>query len=112
GRQARHVRTVIERQPQPGACDPSKQRIETDAWYIDPPKGTTDLQDLHDSPVAASNCHDGVVTPLTGDPKVLGFPISYSTTFLEAESKPVVVTMEVTDFEVTTLDASLFEIPQ
>ena len=38
GQQARHVMTVIDRQPQAGACDQSKQRMETDAWYIDAPK--------------------------------------------------------------------------
>ena len=38
GHEARRVRTVIDRQPQPGACDQSKVRIETDGWYIDPPK--------------------------------------------------------------------------
>ncbi len=38
GQQARRVKTMIDRQPMPGACDTSKQRIETDGWYIDPPK--------------------------------------------------------------------------
>ena len=37
GQQARHVKTMVDRQPQPGACDQSKLRIETDAWYIDVP---------------------------------------------------------------------------
>ena len=31
GQQARHVKTMVDRQPQPGACDQSKLRIETDA---------------------------------------------------------------------------------
>ena len=31
-------KTMVDRQPQPGACDQSKMRIETDAWYIDVPK--------------------------------------------------------------------------
>lgn len=38
GQQARRVVTVIDRQPQAGACDQSKQRMESDAWYIDAPK--------------------------------------------------------------------------
>src|SRR5688572_23487747 len=37
GLQARHVKTTIERQPMPGACDPAKQRIDTDGWYVDVP---------------------------------------------------------------------------
>lgn len=112
GQEARHVKTTIERQPQGGACDPSKQRIETDAWYIDLPKGTTSLQDPNDTPAAESTCHDEIKTTQNGDPKALGFPVSYSTTFQAPEGKPIVVTMEVTDFEVTSLNASLFEIPQ
>jgi hypothetical protein len=111
GQEARHVKTMIDRQPQAGACDQSKQRIETDAWYIDPPKGVTILQDTDDAAVATS-CKDEIKTTQNGDPKALGFPISYTTTFLEADGKPTVVSMEVTDFEVTNLDAALFEIPQ
>jgi hypothetical protein len=34
GQQARHVMTVVDRQPQPGSCDQTKQRMETDARYI------------------------------------------------------------------------------
>jgi hypothetical protein len=48
----------------------------------------------------------------TGDPKLLGFPLSYSTSTPGADGKPVVMTMEVTEYEVTSLDASLFEIPE
>jgi hypothetical protein len=43
---------------------------------------------------------------------LLGFPLSYSTSIPGADGKPVVVAqMEVTEFEITSLDASLFEIP-
>src|SRR5919106_283235 len=37
GQQARRVKTTMDRQPMPGACDAAKQRIETDGWYIDSP---------------------------------------------------------------------------
>ena len=37
GRQARHVKTMIDKRPMAGACDTSRQRIETDGWYIDTP---------------------------------------------------------------------------
>ena len=44
---------------------------------------------------------------------LLGFPIAYTTTTPGADGKPVVVMqMEVTEFEVTNLDAALFEIPE
>lgn len=115
GQQARHVKTTIDRQPQPGACDQSKLRIETDAWYIDLPKAMATPPDNDEDPSAGLGCADEVKTTDTGDPKVLGFPIRYNTTFSEVDnedSKPVVVAMEVTEFEVTSLDATLFEIPQ
>jgi len=111
GLPARHIKTIIERQPQPGACDQSRQRIETDAWYVDAPKSAAG-QDNTDGASSSTSCHDEVKTTQNGDPKVLGFPISYNTTFLDADGKPMVVAMEVTEFEITSLDASLFEIPQ
>jgi hypothetical protein len=111
GQQARHVKSMIDRQPQPGACDQTKQRIETDGWYIDAPKGMANLQETNDAAAAAMSCHDEINPTQNGDPKALGFPLSYKTTFLEQGGTPSVVSMEVTGFEITTLDSALFEIP-
>ena len=111
GRQARRVMTVIDRQPQAGACDQSKQRMETDGWYIDAPK-TLAAQPPAPAKVSAAACRDEIRTNLTGEATLLGFPIAYTTTAPGPDGKPVVVMqMEVTEFEVTNLDASLFEIP-
>ena len=41
GQEARRIVTVLDRQPQAGACDQMKQKMETDAWYIDAPKVVT-----------------------------------------------------------------------
>ena len=111
GTQARHVKTMIERQPQPGACDSSKQRIETDAWYIDAPKGLVEQQTESSTP-AAGGCRDEIKPIQNGDAAALGFPIAYTTTFIDGENKPTVMSMEVLEFEVTRLDTSLFEIPE
>lgn len=112
GREARHVKTMIDRQPMPGACDTTRQRIETDGWYIDAPAA----MDRQSAPSAAggspSDCADRVEATHNGDPKALGFPIAYTSTIVGADGKPSVVAMEVAEFEVTTLDAALFEIPQ
>ena len=113
GQQARHVKTTIDKQPGAGACDASKQRIETDGWYIDAPKA---LQS-QTTPAAPGNpsgggCNDRVEASHNGDPKALGFPIAYTTTIVGEDGKPSVVSMEVSEFEITTLDAALFEIPQ
>src|SRR5688572_16677641 len=112
GLQARRVMTVIDRQPQAGACDQSKQRMETDGWYIDAPK-TLAAQPPSPPPASGAACRDDIKANVVGDAGLLGFPIAYTTTTPGADGKPVIVMqMEVTEFEVTNLDAALFEIPQ
>ena len=113
GQQARHVITVVDRQPQPGSCDQSKQRMETDAWHIDAPKVVA-AQPPNTLPAPSpAACRDDVKATLVGDGALLGFPMTYTTTTEGADGKPVVVMqMEVTEFEVTNLDAALFEIPE
>ena len=72
GQQARHVMTVVDRQPQPGACDQSKQRMETDAWYIDAPKAVA-AQPPNALPAPSpAACRDDVKTTLVGDGALLG----------------------------------------
>ena len=109
GLQARRVRTTIDREPMPGACDSSKQRIETDAWYVDVPVPAQAPPAA--SAVAAAACVDQIRATHNGDPKALGFPISYSMTMAAGDEKPSVVSMEVTELEVTNLDAALFDVP-
>jgi hypothetical protein len=114
GQQARHVKTIIDKQPAAGACDTSKQRIETDGWYIDTPKAIEARAAAAaptQTPPAAGDCADQITATHNGDPKALGFPIAYTTTIVGDDGKPSVVSMEVTEFEATTLDAALFEIP-
>jgi hypothetical protein len=110
GQEARRVVTVLDRQPQAGACDQLKQRIETDAWYIDAPKAVA-AQPPVTAQLSPAACRDEVKVNQTGEPSLIGFPVSYSTTMPGADGKPVVMKMEVTEFEVTTLDAALFDIP-
>jgi hypothetical protein len=112
GQQARHVKTMIDKQPMPGACDATKQRIETDGWYIDAPKAmAAQPQADPGRSEAAGVCLDQINATHNGDPAVLGFPIAYTTTVTADANKPAVVSMEVTEFEMTTLDAALFEVP-
>ena len=112
GREARHVKTMIDRQPMPGACDTAKQRVETDGWYIDAPAALTQQAAPPAAGGGAGDCADRVEATHNGDPKALGFPIAYTSTIVGADGKPSVVAMEVSEFEVTALDAALFEIPQ
>jgi hypothetical protein len=111
GMQARHAKMTIDRQPMPGACDTTKQHIETDGWYVDPPTQSQPAQDVVPQQPPPAGCVDEVKATQNGDPKVLGFPISYSTTITGEDGKPNVVAMEITEFERTNLDAALFDIP-
>lgn len=108
GQQARHVKTTIDRQPMPGACDAAKQRIETDGWYVDSPVILSAQPPPTSTP---AGCVDQMQATVNGDPKVLGFPLAYTTTVVGDDGKPVIAAMEVSEYELTTLDAALFEIP-
>jgi hypothetical protein len=112
GQPARRIVTVIDRQPEAGACDQSKQRIETDGWYIDLPKTVAAQLQGGLPELRAPACRDDVKAKHTGDTALLGFPISYSTTIPGNDGKPVSTSMEITEFEITRLDAALFEIPE
>jgi hypothetical protein len=112
GLEARHVKTLIDRQSTPMACDPSKQHLETDGWYIDLPSALQPPQDASASaPPPADGCVDQITATQNGDAKALGFPIGYTTTITGEDGKPSVVAMEITELEITNLDASLFDIP-
>jgi len=113
GQQARHVKLMIDKQPMPGACDTTRQRIETDGWYIDNPPAIANRPATPEQapPPSPDGCADRVQATSNGDPRVMGFPIAYTTTLTSDDGKPVVSSMEVTEYELTTLDASLFEVP-
>ena len=66
GQEARRVVTVLDRQPQAGACDQMKQKIETDAWYIDAPKAVAAQPPTRLHP-SAGRCRDEVKVKMTGD---------------------------------------------
>jgi hypothetical protein len=111
GQQARRVKMTIDKQPMPGACDASRQRVETDGWYIDAPVVLANQSSAAPEQAAPGECSDQTQATINGDPKALGFPIAYTTTLIGDDGKPIVASMEVTEFEATTLDAALFEIP-
>jgi hypothetical protein len=111
GQQARRVKTTIDKQPMPGACDATKQRIETDGWYIDSPRSAASQPTPNDTAAHPGGCADQTQATANGDPKALGFPIAYTTTVVGDDGKPVVASMEVPEYDLTTLDAALFEIP-
>ena len=90
GQQARRVKTMIDRQPMQGACDTSKQRIETDGWYIDQPKALA-AQSAETGPAPApipGGCTDQIQATVNGDVKALGFPIATQQRSRETTASP------------------------
>ena len=112
GREARRVTTLIDRQPQDGACDDSEQQIETDGWYVDAPESLGALPQATSVEAPGAECRDEVQASQVGDSGLLGFPVGYTTTVRAGDDDPVVMTMEVTEFEATGLNGALFEVPE
>jgi hypothetical protein len=111
GLQARHLKTVVEKQPQPGACDQTKQRVETDGWYVDAPKALAGRVPATAPAEPAGSCRDEITATHNGAVALLGFPVSYTMTMPGDDGQPNVVTMEVSELEISTLDAGLFDVP-
>ncbi len=118
GREARHIKTTMTRQPGPGACDSKSTRIETDGWYVDLPEQAacpaTPAPAPAAPPPAEGACTDRVETRRAGEAK-LGFAIATTTTTTTTEdgkeTETISSTMEVTALQVTNLDAALFDVP-
>ena len=117
GLEARHVRTVIVRQPGANTCDARTTRIETEGWYADLPEHAgcpaAPLAAAPPQSAVAPACTDRVDTRQEGAAK-LGFALSTAiTTTTEAGKEQDVTTMavEVTDLQVTSLDKALFDAP-
>ncbi len=118
GREARHITTVITREPGASACDKTSATVEVDAWYVDvaPLAHGRSGAASTPSPAAvpkADGCSDRVEMRTIGDAK-LGFPLAMKTTTKSGDAgrqDVAVSSMEVIAFEVTTLDAGLFDLP-
>jgi hypothetical protein len=111
GLEARRLKTVMDKQPQPGACDQTKQHVETDGWYVDVPKALAGHVPAAAPAVPAGGCRDEIKATHSGDVALLGFPVSYTMTTPADDGQPIVVTMEVIELEITTLDTGLFDVP-
>jgi hypothetical protein len=120
GLEARHIRTVVTRQPDASACETKAATVETDGWYADLPEHASCTSLPVQTPPAAASpqlCVDRVVTQASGDAR-LGFALSTitTTTVTDARNKDkdkevTTMSMEVADLAVTSLDKALFDLP-
>lgn len=114
GFQARHVKTTMVIESSPDACNPMKQRTETDGWYIDFSFGL--------------NCELGGRAPMAGPPPRggcrdtvrfnrqgaarTGYPLEETTTSYGPDGGVAFTsTKEVVELSREPLDAALFDIP-
>jgi hypothetical protein len=114
GFQARHVKTTLSIESSPDSCNPMKQRMETDGWYIDLSFGLN-CDVGHASmgvPSARSGgCHDTVRFNRQGAART-GYALQETTTSYGPDGKVAFSsTKEVVELSREPLDAALFDIP-
>ena len=112
---ARHIKSSISIESSADACNPMKQRMETDGWYIDLTFGLDcDLgaaQMAGRPPVPPGGCRDEVVSKQIGSGRK-GYPLSETTTMFGPDGRAVFSsTKEVLDLSRDPLDAALFDVP-
>lgn len=114
GFQARHVKTTVVIESSPDACNPIKQRTETDGWYIDLSFGLNcDLGGR--APTmgipAARGCRDTVRFNRQGAART-GYALQETTTSYGPDGRAAFSSSkEVVDLSREPLDAALFDVP-
>jgi hypothetical protein len=114
GFQARHVKTAISIESSPDACNPMKQRMETDGWYIDFTFGLNcevGGPRLIGAPAARGGCQDRVSYKRVGTGRT-GYPLSETITSYGPNGDVTSsTTKEVVELSREPLDAALFDVP-
>lgn len=114
GFQARHVKTSISMESSPDACNPMKQRMETDGWYIDFTFGLnckTGRPQMMGAPPGRGGCQDRVSYKRLGTGRT-GYPLIETTTSFGPNGNVVSTsTKEVVELSREPLDAALFDVP-
>jgi len=111
---ARHVKSTMSIESSPDACNPTKQRMEIDGWYIDFAFGlnceTGDGQTMTSSS-PAGGCRDRVRFSRQGAART-GYPLTETTKMYGPNGEVVFTsTKEVVELSREPLEAALFEVP-
>jgi hypothetical protein len=114
GFQARHVKRTIVIESSPDACNPIKQRMETDGWYIDFSFGLrceTGAAPMRGMGAQGGGCRDSVRFNQQGAART-GYPLQETTTSYGPDgSVAFTSTKEVIELSREPLDAALFDVP-
>lgn len=112
---ARHIKSSIAIESSADACNPMKQRMETDGWYIDLTYGLDcnlgAAQMAGRPPVPPGGCRDEVVSKQIGSGRK-GYPLSETTTMFGPDGRTMFTsTKEVLDLSREPLEAAWFDVP-
>ena len=115
GYTARHLIITMETVSSPDACSKSNMKMQTDGWYIDAAfaldcDNEAAYQNYTNN--RAGGCQDKYDMKTVGTAK-RGFPVYERTTrFDESGKESYSMISEVVEFSQSTLDASLFDVPE
>jgi len=114
GFQARHVKTSTVIESSPDACNPTKQRMDTDGWYIDFSFGLNCEVGggAHwGGPAASGGCRDRIRFNRQGAART-GYALQETTTSYGPDGRVAFTsTREVIELSREPLDAALFDVP-
>ena len=115
GYTARRIKTSIQTESSPDACQTTRTRMETDGWYIDAQfaldcdYGTA--ANSYVPPAREGGCRDEYRTKQIGVAK-LGYPVLVTTTIFDDKGQAsYTFTQEVLEITNAVLDSALFEVP-
>ena len=109
GYPSRHIKQSVKITPGANSCLDKPFSMEIDGWYADIPSYSCPLRPEISEMQSSTNCFDDIVFSLRGQ-AVTGFPVKEIKSFA-IDGQTIGMEEEVTAFEKTVLDASLFEPP-
>jgi hypothetical protein len=114
GYTARRIKTSIQTESSPDACQVTRTRMETDGWYIDAQFALDcdyGMAGSYVPPTPAGGCRDEYRTKQIGVAK-LGYPVSVTTTLFDDKGQAsFTFSQEVVEITNAVLDNALFEVP-
>lgn len=111
---ARRIKTSIQTESSPDACQVNRSRMETDGWYIDAQFALDcdyGMGGRSYVPPSEGGCRDEYRTKQIGVAK-LGYPVSVTTTLFDEKGQvSFTFSQEVVEISNAVLDTALFEAP-
>jgi hypothetical protein len=110
---ARHLKTVVVKDPSTSACDKRVQRVETDGWYIDLPatvscSAVPPPEEKFVVDPKSADCVDEI--KYVRSETAVGYPVKYTTIATVGDTAPVTTTMEVTKLERGDVEQAAVEV--